>query len=70
MGRVADTCSACRKDREKEGKPARPLSRLPIEITQDKLFQKKGLPLRLCKYCDGDAYEEAMKAHLSRSEQT
>lgn len=63
-----DVCSSCKKDREKEGKRGRTLTRLPLEITQDKVFNKKGLPLRVCKHCDGDVYEDAMQAHMDRVE--
>lgn len=65
---TADTCSACRKDREKEGRSGRVLRRLPLIVTQGKLFRRKGLPVRLCDYCDGDAFEAAMATNQRRIE--
>ncbi len=64
---VADDCKCCKEDREKAGKQPRTLIRLPLEITQDKTFKRKGLPIRVCEFCDGDALEEAMKAHQTRA---
>lgn len=68
MASAVDVCKACKDSREKEHKKPRALIRLPLAITQDKVFQKKGIPVRMCKHCDGDAYENAMKAHKDRSE--
>lgn len=62
----SDVCSCCKKEREEAGLRPRKLERLPIEVTQDKLFKEKGLPVRLCLVCDGDAYRDAMKAHEDR----
>lgn len=64
----SDVCSCCRKEREEEGLRPRKLERLPIEITQDKLFKEKGTPVRVCLVCDGDAYTAAVKAHEARTE--
>jgi hypothetical protein len=60
-------CTGCKKVREKENKSARDLTRLPTEVTQCKDFTRKGLPVQLCEYCDGDALEEALKAHQKRT---
>lgn len=62
-----DACSCCKEQRVAEKKAPRQLKRLPIGIVQDGLFQKVGLPIRLCVYCDGEAYAEAMKAHEARA---
>lgn len=62
-----DTCSCCRKDREDAGKTPRLLHRLPLEITQDSLFKRKGMPIRLCPWCDGDALEDALRLHNLRT---
>lgn len=59
-------CNGCKKDREKAARSARALTRLPSEVTQDGIFQRKGLPVQLCEHCDGDALEEALKAHQRR----
>lgn len=61
-----DVCSSCKKEREDVGKPPRKLTRLPLEVTQDKLFKRKGMPIRLCEYCDGDALEDALRQHHLR----
>lgn len=66
---VVASCSGCKKDREKILKAPRQLIALPPEITQDKVFNHKALPVQLCVYCDGDAYEAALKAHESRTSQ-
>lgn len=62
-----DTCSSCRRDREDAGKLPRTLSRLPLEVTQDSTFKRKGVPIRLCAFCDGDALEDALRLHHLRS---
>lgn len=67
MSSVLDICNCCRKEREEEGLSPRKLERLPMEIVNDKLFERKGLPVRVCFYCDGDALPEALKAHEQRA---
>lgn len=64
---VMPTCNGCRKERENAGKVCRQLIRLPIEVTTDKVFKRQALAVQLCGYCDGDAVEEAIKAHDSRT---
>lgn len=59
-------CSGCKKEREKEGRSSRALTRLPNEVTQNPIFNRKALPIQLCVYCDGDALSEALKAHQKR----
>lgn len=62
-----DACSCCKETRVQEKKAPRQLKRLPIAIVQDELFEKIGLPIRLCLYCDGEAYSDAIKAHEART---
>lgn len=64
---VMPDCTGCKTEREKESKSPRQLTRLPTEVTQDKHFKRKGLPVQLCDHCDGDALEEALKAHQQRT---
>lgn len=63
-----DICSSCKKDREDTGKPPRRLHRLPLEVTQNDLFKRKGMPIRLCTFCDGDALEDALRQHQLRQQ--
>lgn len=65
VGHMAD-CKGCKAERDKAGKTPRSLVRLPIEVTQDKAFKRKGLAVQICEYCDGDVLEEALKAHDKR----
>lgn len=63
----SDVCSCCKESRIEEEKAPRQLKRLPTDIVQDGLFAKLGLPIRLCLYCDGDAYGRAIEAHEART---
>lgn len=38
------TCSLCKNTQ---------LDRLPSEVTQDRMFKRKGIPVQLCAVCDG-----------------
>lgn len=67
VAQAVEGCNCCKTDRAKNGKETRPLIRLPLEITQDKIFKRKGLPIRMCRHCDGEAYEEAMRHHIERT---
>ena len=67
MNPMTDVCGCCKKDRESVGQLPRSLTRLPIEVTQDKLFKRKGMPVRLCDYCDGDALTAAIATHHART---
>lgn len=60
-------CSSCKNARTEKGKTPRKLTRLPIEVTQDKAFKRKGLPVQLCEFCDGDALERAISTQEKRS---
>lgn len=61
-------CRNCRGAQKKAGHQPRQLHRLPVEVTQDKSFQRKGLPVALCPHCDGEALSRALHAHKSRAE--
>lgn len=67
MAVLSDTCGCCREDQMNAGKDPRVVERLPVEVTQHKAFRRKGLPVKLCPYCDGDALPDAMKAHNKRT---
>lgn len=55
-------CKSCVQRREDDGRHRiRLITRLPIEVTQNSDFKKKGKPVYLCEYCDGDALDLAMK---------
>lgn len=59
-------CSCCKLEQEKAHKKPRKLERLPLEITQNKTFRRKGLPLMLCAVCDQQAMEAALARHQER----
>lgn len=59
-------CKTCKKEQEEKGKEPRKLERMPVEITQHKNFKRKGIPLSLCPYCDGDAMQLALDEHHTR----
>jgi hypothetical protein len=59
-------CNGCKQDREKQQKTPRKLTKLPTEVTQDKVFNRKGLSVGLCEYCDGDALGQALVEHDKR----
>lgn len=46
--------------------PPRPLTRLPVEITQHEIFKHQELPLVVCEFCDGDALEYALATNRER----
>jgi len=59
-------CNGCKSLRLKEVRPPRNLIRLPIEVTQDSAFNKKGLGVYLCEFCDAYELEAALAAHQKR----
>lgn len=68
VGSIAvPNCNGCKNEREGKGHSPRKLHRLPVEVTQDKSFKRKGLPVELCPFCDGDAIELALSTHEKRS---
>lgn len=62
----ASLCNGCKNERERQSKKQRDLVRLPTEVTQNPAFTRKGLPVQLCEYCDGDAIANALNAHNKR----
>lgn len=67
VAQAVDLCNCCKEDRDKQGKEPRPLLRLPLVITQDRVFKRKGLPIRVCKHCDGEVYDDAMSSYKKRA---
>lgn len=67
MAVLQNTCGSCREAQMNDGKDPRTLTLLPTEVTQHKAFQRKGLPVKLCPFCDGDALSDALKAHKDRT---
>ena len=61
-------CNGCRSSRTKEAKLPRELIKLPIEITQDKIFNKRGIPIFLCEVCDEQELIGALEAHEKRTD--
>lgn len=66
MANRAALCQCCLKSRDKEGRSGRSLHRLPVEVTQWSQFKRKGLPVMLCEFCDGDALHLALTTHDKR----
>lgn len=64
--RVVPTCNGCKSMRKREAREPRELTKLPVEVTQDKVFSKKGLPVFLCEFCDAHELEMALQAHQKR----
>jgi hypothetical protein len=59
-------CTACKSKRIQEVRSPRELIKLPIEITQDKVFNKRGIPIFVCEFCDAHELEAALAAHQKR----
>lgn len=59
-------CHSCKSKRTSEARPPRELIKLPIEVTQDKVFQKRGIPVFLCEVCDEQELELALAEHEKR----
>lgn len=59
-------CNGCKSIRTAEARKPRDLIRLPIEITNDSVFNNKGLPLFLCEFCDAQELEMALATHQKR----
>jgi hypothetical protein len=62
----APICNGCKSSRVKEVRPPRELIRLPIEVTQDPVFNNRGLAIWLCEFCDAHELEAALAAHEKR----
>jgi hypothetical protein len=63
---VLNVCNCCRKEREEEGLQPRTLESLPIDVVNNDLFERKGMSVKVCEYCDGDLLPAALKAHERR----
>jgi hypothetical protein len=59
-------CHGCKSVRVQEVRFPRILVKLPIEVTQDSVFQNRGIPVFLCEYCDEQELKLALEAHAKR----
>ena len=59
-------CNGCKTIRKSQARPFRELVKMPIEITHDETFHKKGIPLFLCEFCDEQELELALATHQKR----
>lgn len=66
MSEVDKICHGCKSLRIKEVRPPRTLIKAPIEITQDSVFSKRGIPLFLCEFCDEQELKLALEQHQKR----
>ena len=63
---VVPTCNGCKSTRKREAREPRDLVRLPAEVTQDGVFNNKGIPVFLCPVCDEQELEMALATHQKR----
>jgi len=66
MGNEAPICNGCKSLRIKSAHKPRHLVRLPVEVTQDSVFNNRGLAIWLCEFCDAHELEAALAAHEKR----
>jgi hypothetical protein len=66
MSNEAPICNGCKSLRIKSAHKPRTLVRLPIEVTQDSVFNNRGLAVWLCEFCDAHELEAALAAHQKR----
>jgi hypothetical protein len=66
MSNEAPICNGCKSLRIKSAHKPRTLVRLPIEVTQDSVFNNKGLAIWLCEFCDEHELKSALAAHQKR----
>ena len=66
MSNEAPICNGCKSICLKNGHKPRSLIRLPIEVTQDPIFNNRGLAIWLCEFCDAYELEAALAAHEKR----
>lgn len=59
-------CNGCKSSRKAAAQPPRELIKLPIEITNNKVFNNRGLPLYLCEFCDEQELFMALATHEKR----
>ena len=66
MSDDAPICNGCKSIRTASAHKPRKLVRLPIEVTQDPVFNNRGLAVWLCEFCDKHELEAALAAHQKR----
>jgi hypothetical protein len=66
MSKETPICNGCKSLRIKSAHKPRHLVRLPVEVTQDSVFNNKGLAVWLCEFCDAYELEAALAAHQKR----
>jgi hypothetical protein len=66
MSNNAPICNGCKSLRIKSAHKPRTLVRLPVEVTQDSVFNNRGLAVWLCEFCDAHELEAALAAHQKR----
>jgi hypothetical protein len=66
MDKSAPICNCCKSNRVRDGHAPRELIKLPIEVTQDKVFSNRGIPIFLCKVCDEHELTLALAEHEKR----
>jgi hypothetical protein len=66
MSKENPICNGCKSLRIKSRHQPRELIRLPIEVTQDSVFNNRGLAIWLCEFCDAQELEAALAAHQKR----
>jgi len=59
-------CNGCKSIRKAGAQPPRELIKLPIEITNNEVFNNRGLPLYLCEFCDEQELSMALATHEKR----
>ena len=66
MSNETPICNGCKSTRVSGGHKPRELTRLPVEVTQDSVFNNRGLPIWLCEFCDEHELKAALAAHQKR----
>jgi hypothetical protein len=66
MSDEAPICNGCKSIRVSSAHKPRKLTRLPIEVTQDSVFNNRGLAVWLCEFCDSHELKAALAAHQKR----
>lgn len=66
MNNEAPICNGCKSLRIKSAHKPRTLVRLPVEVTQDSVFNNRGLAVWLCEFCDEHELKAALAAHQKR----
>jgi hypothetical protein len=66
MSNEAPICNGCKSLQIKSAHKPRTLVRLPVEVTQDSVFNNKGLAVWLCAFCDEHELKAALAAQQKR----